>query len=82
MLRATRKLPLPTDLEPWTKQGLLCPPLNLLQALPVLPFSGSWPVLWEHTSCCSHAGEHVPCLIIHGLCPQVLVVKPAECLPE
>lgn len=57
-------------------------PANLLQALPALPFASSWLVMWEPTSCHSHTGKHVPCLIIHGLCPQVLVVQLAEYLPE
>jgi len=57
-------------------------PVNLLQALPALPFAGSWLVTWESTSCHSHRGKRVPCLVIHGLCPQVLVVQLAEYLPE
>lgn len=57
-------------------------PVNVLQALPALPFAGSWTVTWDPTSCHSHRGKHVPCLIIHGLCPQVLVVQLAEYLPE
>lgn len=54
-------------------------PVNLLQALPALPFTSSWPVTWEPTS---HTGKHVPCLMIHGLCPQVLVAQLVEYLPE
>lgn len=57
-------------------------PGNVLPALPALPFASSWPVMWESASCHSHRGKHVPCLIIHGLCPQVLVVQLAEYLPE
>lgn len=57
-------------------------PAVMLQALPALHHSGSWPVTLEPTSCQPHVAKHVPCLTIHRLCPQVLVVQLAEYLPE
>lgn len=60
------------------KAGAVLRPLNLLQALPVLPFPSS-----RNTGAHPAAAKHESsCLIIHGLCPQVLLARPAEYLPE
>lgn len=62
--------------------GCLFVPDIMLQALPALHHSGSWPVTVEPSSCHPHVAKRVPCLIIHRLCPQVLVVQLTEYLPE